>query len=78
MMEDDMTWTQPKSLTFSARMRLTSLLLSGLWRLLVELLPALWRSGATVSFNLTDPPKDKRVTVKSKSGASVTVRVTAE
>ena len=48
-----MNWTQPRRLTFSMRMRLTSSVLLMLWKAWGGFLLDAWRSGATVSISRT-------------------------
>lgn len=64
-MKDDMTWTPPRSPTFSERLRMTYALCSMGWPLLGVSLPVLWSSGATVSFLRTDQP---RASLRIESG----------
>lgn len=54
-MAEDTTWTQPKLLTFFARMNLTWTLFYVRCPMPVVWLTIAWSSGATASFNLTDP-----------------------
>lgn len=76
-MLDDMTWTQPKPLTFSGRMKLTWWAFYGSWRSLAGLLGTLWSNGATVSFNQTGVQKGLRV-IESGNGkiTSIMIEVT--
>jgi hypothetical protein len=77
-MLEDMTWTQPKQLTFSGQMKMTWWALCGSFRSLAVLLKVVWSSGATVSFNQTGAPNGLHV-IAQRNGkiTSVMVEVTA-
>lgn len=72
---DVSTWTQPKSLTFCERMRLTYVLYLLDWRLLAVSLPVLWSTGATASFSPTARPPGKLLIVSGNGQKELTVTV---
>lgn len=67
-MVDDTTWTPPKSLTFSERMKLTYVVCLPPWKQAAASLRVVWSSGATASFNRTTQPNVRSVTVTGKKG----------
>jgi hypothetical protein len=77
-MLEDMTWTQPKPLTFSAQMKLTWWAFCGSLKSLGALLRVVWSSGATVSFNQIAAPTGLHV-IAQRNGkiTSVMIEVTA-
>lgn len=66
-MVGDTTWTPQRSLIFFERIRLTWTLLRLRLPMPVVWLKALWSSGATVSFLLTDP-KNASLHIASGNG----------
>lgn len=54
-MVDGSIWTQPRSLTFYARMKLTLASSWMPWRLWAGLMATVWSSGATASLHRIDP-----------------------
>jgi hypothetical protein len=68
MKMDDTIWTPPKSPTFFARINLTWTLFWVRCPMPAAWLTLVWSSGATVSFNLTDPTRAS-LRIVSASGA---------
>jgi hypothetical protein len=76
-MTDGMTWTQPRSLTFFERIRLTWTLFWIRLPLPVDWLRAVWSSGATASFNLTVPKSASLHIVSGNGKREISVTVSA-
>jgi hypothetical protein len=66
MMADGSTWTQPRSLTFCERTKLTLVLLFAGLRMRADWMAQLWLSGATVSFPATDPRSGRLLIVNAR------------
>lgn len=73
-MMDDMMWTPPKPLTFSARTKLTWWLLCGSLRSLAVSVVAVWRSGEVVSFNQIAVPNGSHV-IASGNGWITSIKI---
>ena len=71
-MQEDMTSTWTRPLTFYGRTRLTFIVSSIALRQWGTFMRALWSTGATVSLNQTDQPNARNVTV-SGNGKSWTM-----
>ena len=63
-----MTWTQPRSLTFSERMKWTSVLFLTLWVPWGGWLAVLWSSGVTVSSSVIVPERHGKLLFVSGNG----------